>query len=557
MAARIVLLPAALADQIAAGEVVERPASVVKELVENALDAGARRVEVEIERGGLARIVVADDGEGMAPEDAHLALRRHATSKLRSADQLFSLATFGFRGEALPSIASIAELTLISRRADATAGYAVTVRGGEVVSAEEVGAARGTRVEVRALFTNVPARLKFQKAAGTEASHIIEGLVRTARCAPGVHVRTRVDGRIALDLPPHRSLAERAKVVLGRSAGRGARIASAVVTEGAVRVEAHLGPPEAALQSARRVHLLVNGRAVRDRGLLGAVQVGYGPLLERGRHPLGVIEISIPGAEVDVNVHPQKLEVRLARAAEVFAAVRHAVSSAVASAGFSPAAEPYDAALTEPLFAEEPDDDGLYGEERGRAFDLVTALAAGETFVSSGAQELPAARHLGALPGGYLLFVERGEVLVLDQHAASALVQGPQPGVRLLAPLPLELDLEERATLAAHSTLLCAHGFEFEDDRAVVAHPAWATDPLDALRELLAALLEGGEEEGIARAGSLSALSPAAQLDPAAAHALLEALRARHPDPEAAPRWRGRRALVRVPLSELIRRLET
>ncbi len=562
--ARIQVLPAALADQIAAGEVVERPASVVKELVENALDAGARRIEVEIERGGLARIVVADDGEGMSPEEAHLALRRHATSKLRSADELFRLSSFGFRGEALPSIASISELTLTTRRADADAAYALTVRGGEVLSAQEVGAPSGTRIEVRALFANVPARLKFQKASGTEASHIVEGLVRTALGAPEVHVRARVDGRVVLELPPHRTLAERAQAILRRSAGRGMRVSSGEACEGEVRVEVHLAPPEEALQSARRVHLLVNRRAVRDRGLLSAVQLGFGEVLERGRHPLAVVSISMPGADVDVNVHPQKLEVRLARPAEIFAAVRHAVGRVVAEAGFSSAPQAYAAAPAEALFAQEEDEEGLYASERGRAFELISALAGDEAFVESSAPRSSAPpRHLGSLAGGYVLFAEPGGVLVLDQHAASALVRGArgaEPGEVLAAPIELALDEAELDALAAHAELLRSFGFSVEAG-ALRTGAAWTTDPVYVLRELLAALLDGGPEEGRARALTLSAISPAARLDVAAAHALLGELRTLELEglvpPLAETCWRGRRALVTVPLSELIRRFET
>ncbi len=554
---RIVLLPAALADQIAAGEVVERPASVVKELVENALDAGARRIEVEIERGGLGRIVVADDGDGMTPAEAHLALRRHATSKLGSAEDLFRLSTFGFRGEALPSIASISELTLTTRRAAATAGYAVTVRGGDVIAAREVGAPPGTRVEVTALFSNVPARLKFQKAAGTEASHILDGLVRTALSAHEVHLRARVDGRVVLELPAHRTLGERAQAVLRRTAGRGTRVATGAHREGEVHVEVHLAPPDTAQQSARRVHLLVNRRVVRDRGLLGALQLGYGAALERGRHPLAVVAITLPGADVDVNVHPQKLEVRLARPAEVFATVRHAVAAVVAEAGYvvPPA---YAAADVEHLFAEDTEDEGLYADERGRAFELVTALARGEDWAPPSPRPSTAVRHLGALAGGYVLFSERGTILVLDQHAASALVRRTHAVpevVTLCQPQRLELDATEQRALSDHPAFLAELGFPTKDG-ALLGHPPWAAEPVASLREILAALADGGEEEGASRAASLAAVSPAAELDAASATALLDAVRAiEHASDE--PRWRGRRALLTLPLSELIRRLES
>jgi DNA mismatch repair protein MutL len=433
MADRIQLLPAALADQIAAGEVVERPSSVVKELVENAVDAGARRIDVEIERGGLGRISVSDDGEGMSPEDAHLALRRHATSKLRRADELFALSSFGFRGEALPSIASISELVLTTRTADRTAAYELTVRAGEVQRAREVGAPSGTRVEVRELFGNVPARLKFQKTVSVEASHVVDALARLSLGAPGVHLRLRVDGRLLLELPAERALAERAAAVLRRTGGRSLRIASASVTEGAIVAEVHVAAPDHALQTSRRLHVLVNERAVRDRGLSAAAQLGYGAMLPRGRYPLAVIALRVPRHEVDVNVHPQKLEVRLQRAAEAYAAVRHAVAKAVADAGFAAdvALEPearyathFGAAEDETFEYVVPDGDALepmleHGPERGRAYELLRSLAGTGDASDAAAFVEATPRFLACVRGGFLVLADRRGLVVVDQHAAS------------------------------------------------------------------------------------------------------------------------------------------
>jgi DNA mismatch repair protein MutL len=507
MADRIQLLPAALADQIAAGEVVERPSSVVKELVENAVDAGAQRVEVEIERGGLDRISVSDDGEGMSPEDTHLALRRHATSKLRRADQLFALSSFGFRGEALPSIASISELVLTTRPRERTAAYELTVRAGEVQRAREVGAPPGTRVVVLGLFSNVPARLKFQKTISVEASHVVDALARLSLGAPGVHLRLRIDGRLVLELPAERTLAGRAAAVLRRTGGRGLRVAGATVREGAIVAEVHVASPDEALQSSRRLHILVNQRAVRDRGLSAAAQLGYGALLVRGRYPLGVIALSVPRDQVDVNVHPQKLEVRLQRAAEAHAAVRHAVAKAVADAGFTA-----DVAASESRYADAPlphfsvaEDEADYdaldtmlerGPERGRAYELVRSLADGEE-----AHELPFVepppRFLASLRGGFLVLADRRGLVIVDQHAASCLLR------------------------------------------------AFDEPPAD----------DAGVDALIA-----AAVSPTAALTPDAARALIDALYAevtagRILLEEA--EWRGRRVALRVSAAELARRLES
>lgn len=332
---RIALMPEELANQIAAGEVVERPASVVKELVENCLDAAAQRVDVDIENGGLGMIRVTDDGSGMAPADAELCLLRHATSKLRSADDLFRLETMGFRGEALASIASVSRLTLITRTPDAVAGYRVTLEGGQKTSpSREVGGQVGTQFEVRDLFYNVPARLKFMKSEATEAGHITETLIRLGLAFPGVHFRLRQKGKVTLDLPPHKSALERSRAALaarGKSTGPPTLHLGSERADG-IAVEVHIGPPADSTTTPRNVFLLVNRRFVRDRLLLHAAVSGYGELLERSRYPLLVIHLQLDPSSVDVNVHPQKLEVRLSQADAVYGLVRQAVRNVCAQA---------------------------------------------------------------------------------------------------------------------------------------------------------------------------------------------------------------------------------
>src|SRR5262245_3884302 len=327
---RVRVLPPELADQIAAGEVVERPASVVKELVENALDAGARRIDVEIEAGGRRLVRVVDDGSGMDPDDARLALRRHATSKIASADDLWGLRTFGFRGEALPSIAAVSRLALATRSADAAAGFKLTVEAGVETDAREVGIPAGTQVEVRDLFFNTPARAKFGKSEATETANVAEAMLRLALAHPEAHLRLRVAGRVAMDLPSHANLGERVRASLARR-GAGA-LHEAEGEEGGCRVHAFLAGPDESTNTTRNTFLFVGGRFVRDRNLLHALALGYGPLLEKGRYPMAALFIEVPGADVDVNVHPQKLEVRFARAQEVYAAVRHVVGAAIARA---------------------------------------------------------------------------------------------------------------------------------------------------------------------------------------------------------------------------------
>jgi DNA mismatch repair protein MutL len=329
---RIALLPAEVIDQIAAGEVIERPASVVKELVDNAIDAGARTIAIEVGAGGRALVRVTDDGCGMSAADARLALERHATSKLRKVDDLWGLATLGFRGEALPSIASVSRMVLTTRREADLAATRIVVEAGRVTSTSEVGTAVGTTVEVADLLGNVPARLKFLKGEATEASHVTELVSRVAMAHPHLHLRLRHNGRTALDVPPDRDGFARVQALLG------ARIASRMVTamgeEAGVRVTAYLAAPELAQTTARGVQIFVGKRPVRDRGLLHAIAMGYGELVPRGRYPVAVVHLDVPAGAVDINVHPQKLEVRFADGAGVCGAVRHVVAAGVSRASW-------------------------------------------------------------------------------------------------------------------------------------------------------------------------------------------------------------------------------
>lgn len=329
---RIARLPADLANQIAAGEVVERPASVVKELVENALDAGATRVKVELEQGGVALVRVVDDGIGMDAQDAALSLERHATSKIRDKDDLFSLSTFGFRGEALPSIASVSRLELATRARGADEGARVTVEGGGAASVRPVGCAEGTSVQVRDLFFNVPARRKFLKSQGTESAHVAEAILSSALARPDVSFFLARDGRAAREWLRVGTRGERAGQAID-----GEHLEACLGERGPLKIEAHLAAPERARAGTVGLHLLVNGRPVRDRQLARAVANAYGSVLESGRYPVGVVYVDLPPDQVDVNVHPQKAEVRFADGRALFDAVVRELHSALARAFSIPA----------------------------------------------------------------------------------------------------------------------------------------------------------------------------------------------------------------------------
>jgi DNA mismatch repair protein MutL len=328
--ARIRLLPPDLVNQIAAGEVVERPASVVKELVENALDAGARAIAIDVEEGGLSLVRVADDGSGMPREDALLALERHATSKLRDAAGLTTIATMGFRGEAVPAIASVSRFRLDTAAAEDGDGTRVDVEGGAPGVVSPIARPRGTTIEVRDLFFNTPARRKFMRAGPTEAGHVTEAVIRLALARPDVGFTLRSGGRLALGSRAGADLADRAAQALGREAHR--HLVAVDGARGDVRVRGMICSPDHSESTSRSLYLFVNGRYVRDRGAAHAVLRAFVGTLPPGRHPSGVLFVELPLDRVDVNVHPQKLEVRFAEAREAYDALYHSVAAALRTA---------------------------------------------------------------------------------------------------------------------------------------------------------------------------------------------------------------------------------
>ena len=321
------LLPEDLSNQIAAGEVVERPASVVKELCENAVDAGARRIRVDVETGGIELVRVADDGAGMERDDARMAVLRHATSKIGKLEDLVAIRSFGFRGEALPSIASVSRFELRTRRSGDAEGTLVRVEGGGEALVQPAGCAAGTVVEVRELFFNVPARRKFLKSTATESARITEVVEAAALGEPGVAFVLARDGRVVGEWLRAASREERVRALFP-----GEELTPCLGERGPLRVEAYLSRPERARTGAAQLLLFVNGRPVRDRALSRSVALAYGSVLEAGRYPQGAVYLELPHELVDVNVHPQKAEVRFADGRAVGDALFKIVAAAVRSA---------------------------------------------------------------------------------------------------------------------------------------------------------------------------------------------------------------------------------
>lgn len=331
---RIHTLSQALADQIAAGEVVERPASVVKELVENSVDAGALRIDVELEDAGMGRIRVLDNGRGLHRDDLHLSVRRHATSKIRRVEELTEIHTLGFRGEALASIAAVAHLTVRSRTREGSVGHQLVVRGGQVGEVEEVGMPQGTQVEVANLFASVPARRKFVRAEATEVGHVMDCIVHVALVKPSVsfslsHGKRRLLSFAATDQ------AQRVAQVLDRR-GRGP-YHEFEGESGGVRVYGWLGHPDHAGRQRRGPYLVVRQRVIRDRNLTQILSTAYGGLIDGKASPVAFIGVEPPSGTVDVNVHPQKSEVRFADNQGVYAATRKIITEAVERTGWAAA----------------------------------------------------------------------------------------------------------------------------------------------------------------------------------------------------------------------------
>lgn len=477
------VLPDALVDQIAAGEVVERPASVVKELVENALDAGARRLRIEIREGGARQIVVTDDGSGMTPGEARLALRRHATSKLASAEDLQRISSFGFRGEALPAIASVSCLRLLTRARGASAGVEIRVDTGRVVSEREAGAAEGTRIEVTDLFASVPARRKFLKSVVTEWGHVADWVARAALARPDVHFDLQRDERPALSWPATANPLDRVAAVL--SEDEAAAMLAAQGGAGRVAVRGFVSRPDWQRASAAGIQAFVNGRPVRDRLLRHAVLDAYRDVLPRGRFPSVVLFVELPLEAVDVNVHPAKWEVRFAEPRDAHQAVSRAVRDALATRSWLGAGSAPAGGSGTGHGAVRPTPDRV-GEARPATTDWLLApparspappaiaLDGGRADASAGdaTPRFSEMRRLGQVLAGYVVLETKDGLVLLDQHAAhervlyerlrASWLAGGVPRQALLAPLPVELEPAACAALAAQAGALEALGFELE-----------------------------------------------------------------------------------------------
>jgi DNA mismatch repair protein MutL len=538
---RIRILPEVMSNQIAAGEVVERPASVVKELVENALDAGASRIQVGIEKGGRTLIQVADDGCGMSRDDALMAIERYATSKLREAADLFAIRTLGFRGEALPSIAAVSRFTLVTREVEAEAGTEVRLEGGSLRDVRTAGAPPGTQVTVAQLFYNTPARRKFLKTVTTELGHISDTLTAVALAHPQVGIRLDHDGRAMRQWPSVVEPVVRVADVLGRSL-QDRLVPLAHAAEG-VALSGWVAPPDASRTTARGIYIFVNGRWVRDRGVYHGLMAGFGQRLMKGQFPLAVLFLKIPFEQVDVNVHPTKHEVRFAEPRAVHDAVALAVSRALtgreqsiwpvggrgAQTALLQAAEPasgYPAAPRRPGVFAEPLTAAAGPPSSTPVFeqDARPPASTGSTtpLSPSGAplqntlwrtDRFTALTVLAQLHGTYLVCQSEAGMVLIDQHAAHERIYYEQlskaaagrrpPAQTLLMPETVEVGFGEAAALEPLVAHLVQCGLEVEPfggtTFAVKAVPAFlAGRPIEPLlRQIAEQAAETGSGGGL------------------------------------------------------------
>jgi len=521
---RIVRLPADLANQIAAGEVVERPASVIKELVENSIDAGARRVSITVELGGKKLIRVEDDGEGMEPEDARLSIERHATSKIRRASDLERIATLGFRGEALPSIASVCHFVLRSRARGTGSGTEIRVNGGAVASVTEVGMPEGTSIEVADLFYNLPARRKFLKSDGAESAQVSRITTQLALCYPEIGFTLTSAGRKVLQCPPVGSLRDRLYQLYGERADL-----IEVRREGDVKVLGYVAALAEQGPTRGPQNVFVNRRIVKDKTIAHAIIDAYSVASIKERSPEVHLFIEMPHDAVDVNVHPTKAEVRFRDQSHIHEVIRRTLGDAL---GRGPAPElqlqPPGSFLPTPSTLPLPTSyAGTYpnrwavGPAKAGPHDVQGSAPGSELSAGFGRQESDVGAGFSRPEGGstirpmialgqfrdtFIIAIDDEGIAIIDQHVAhervlferitERLTSGRLESQRLLEPLLIEMPSGGRQALVAHAADLERLGFELEEFGGaairVSAFPALLSrEECDAAVRALADDLEG------------------------------------------------------------------
>ncbi|MBD3328006.1 DNA mismatch repair endonuclease MutL [Candidatus Peregrinibacteria bacterium] len=488
---RIKILPENLINQIAAGEVVERPASVVKELVENALDAGAKKIVIEIANSGLDKIKITDDGHGMSADDAKLAFERHATSKIYTTDDLFNIHTLGFRGEAIASIASVSKVQLRTKTTADIAGTLVKIEDGKNINVENCGCSTGTSIEVSELFFNVPARKKYLKNDSTEYGQILDVATGIALANPNVSFKLIKDDKIVFDLNATNSQLIRIKDLLGRQYADS--LIPVFYGHSEIKLEGYVGKPFAARSNRKGQRIFVNGREVKSHVLSFAVKQSFYSLIPKEKHPVFVLFLNISPELVDVNVHPRKTEVRFKNEKEIFKIFINACSASLEKNVLMPEMQ-IDSASTRTHQPLKVEDKATVDQAMSFTIEMTKPVAANlndnneiENTPTSKDYEVPEKTAefyqlnsdnadvtiIGQMDDSYILVQKGKELLIIDQHAAHERIQYKklvdeferkaiisQP---LLAPIQFDLSPEQQNILAQNSELIANLGFEIEN----------------------------------------------------------------------------------------------
>lgn len=492
---RIILLPKEVSDRIAAGEVVERPASIVKELLENSIDAGADDVAVELKDGGKTLIRVTDNGSGISGEDLRLAFMRHATSKISGFDDIQNIRSYGFRGEALSSIASVSRVEVITRMPDSHAGTRIVVENAEVIELGETGAPPGTSVAVSRLFAAVPARRKFLRSDSAEQGHCLEAITRIALARKELRVKVTANGKNALHIPRTENISERVALVLGADFAR--HCLPLRGERDGLRISGLVSQPGFTRANGKAIMFYVNGRFVRDTLLHHAVNSAYRKIIESGRYPLAVVFLELPPGEVDVNVHPAKTEVRFSNPSAVYEFLRASAIDSVSR--ILPGAQEHDRVYTLYRASSQEGGTGRGGagavQENGEIFhapprfspralekmDLAGLMKAVEDKRLSQLEASPAGgragyfsslQYIGQFAGTYLIFSGPDGLVMIDQHAAHERIvfEKLRAGARdrklgsqsLLIPEVVNLSVHDTERVLSAAGALNAMGFEIE-----------------------------------------------------------------------------------------------
>lgn len=503
--AKINILPRELSLKIAAGEVIERPASIVKELLENALDAEANNIRLTLEGGGLGEIRVTDNGVGMEPEDATLAFERYATSKISRFDDLYRIASFGFRGEALPSIAAVARVELVTRTSRNTLGVRVIAEEGRVKEVSEAGCPVGTDITITDIFAGVPVRRKFLKSEGAEQALCLERVQQAALAAPSVRFEAVAGGRTLLTMPATERLAERLVLLFGRET-----YSSLVPLQGAVdgiSLEGFITRPGTSRANTRHIYCYVNGRYVRDPLIQRALMAACRSVLEPRRYPMVILFIHLPQGDVDVNVHPAKMEVRFRDPATVYRLIVEAAAHALAGAGaaVTVSTETMERYLY-PHRIQEAQNKFVYADKGGRYYGPVAGgsdmVPLASSAMKSEGEDPASMAYLGQVAGTYLVFAMADGLVIVDQHAAHERIVYERlrraaggAGVEvqtLLIPEMIELTPGDFALLSGCLDLLTKMGMETEvfGRRTVIVKTVPADIPDLDVRSLLQDIID-------------------------------------------------------------------